>query len=160
MRAPNPDNANGAFTWRVHPATEHLGRLCAGVALIIAFAAAAGLAAGSYLWSIFALIVLMIALNRFFLPSRFELDDEGITARYPFRTRRMKWSQLRRFAHDDEGGVLSPRRRPSRLNAFAGLHVHFGTAGETAIEAIRTRLDRAVGAGASAAAGFRREGCA
>lgn len=117
-------------------------RAALGIAIMLAVAGAAGLMMSSVAWSGLALVLMLLALNRFFLPSRFEIDDQGITARYPFRTRRMNWAQLRRFVHDAEGGLLSPARRPSRLDSFRGLHVQFGRMGHRAIEAIRERVER------------------
>lgn len=131
------------IAWRAHPAAERLGR--AALASLAVLAASAGIATigESAYWGVVALIVLVLALNRFFFPSRFSIDEEGIVARYPLRTVRMRWDELRRFAHDRYGGYLSRRIRPSRLDAFSGMHLLFDEDRDAVIACIKDRLTKA-----------------
>ncbi|MFQ5653776.1 MAG: PH domain-containing protein, partial [Planctomycetota bacterium] len=93
--------------------------------------------------SVLALAALLVlALNRFYFPSRFRIDDEGITARYTLRRQRCRWSEVRRFRHDERGAWLTPRSRPSRLDAYRGMHILFGRHREEVIERIRRCLTR------------------
>jgi hypothetical protein len=136
------DQPDRAFSWRAHPAAEHRGRAALAAVAVLAVAAAAAAFAGSAWWGLFALVVLVVALNRFYFPSRFTIDDDGITAAYPLRTRRCPWTELRRFVHDEAGGYLSRRIRPSRLDAFGGMHVLFGGQRELIIDRIRRLMAR------------------
>ncbi len=88
----------------------------------------------------FSEVVLVFALNRFFFRSRFEIDADGITARFPLRKQRVRWADTRRFVVDDNGGFLSSRVKRSRLDAWQGLHVLFGRQREPVIESIRAHL--------------------
>jgi hypothetical protein len=133
--APQPE-----FAWRAHPAREHVGRAALGSTVIVALAAFTALFMQSLAWGVFAAAILILALNRFFLPSRFAIDAEGITARYPLRRRRLRWSELRRFACDDHGGYLSTRARRSWLDAYRGLHVLFGEHRDAVSARIRAHL--------------------
>ena len=128
------------YSWRAHPARTQVRRAGAAVLVIIAFAALLGAACGSVLVGVISAVVLVAALNRFFFPSRFEIDAEGITARYPLRTQRLAWISTRRFLHDAYGGYLSTRTRQSRLDAFSGMHLVFGADRSEAVEQICRRL--------------------
>ena len=91
-------------------------------------------------WGIFAAGVLVVGCNRFFFPTRYELDAEGITARFPLKTARNQWPELRRFVYDETGGFLSPRARRSFLDEYRGVSVLFGKDPEAVIHQIRSRL--------------------
>ena len=136
------------FSWRAHPAMERKTHAFAGAGVILFVGgvvfvmvrvdgAVMGLAAA---WAGLSVLVLGLALNRFFLPSRFSIDEEGITASFPLRRRRFRWADIRRFAHDRHGGYLSTRARRSRLDAYSGLHILFGSRDDEVIEQIRAHL--------------------
>ena len=61
------------------------------------------------------------SINRFFLPSTFKIDEDGITASYPLRSMRLKWKDLRRFLVGEQGGLLSRRARSSSMDVFTGM---------------------------------------
>jgi hypothetical protein len=132
-------------TWVAHPAREQPGRAAMGVTWIIAAAVVVYATTFNVFWPVFAVLFLLAALNRFFFPTRFDVDDEGITATSLFGTRRMTWRQVRKFVHDETGGLLSDRARHSRLDALRGrgVHVMFGRAGDRAVRAIKERLQQA-----------------
>ena len=95
---------------------------------------------GSRWWALVAVAILLAALNRFFFPSRFVLDGEGITARHALGSRRLRWADVRRFAHDDEGGLLSTRARDSWVTAHRGLQVLFGSQRDAVLARLRALL--------------------
>jgi hypothetical protein len=128
------------FSWCAHPARERRGPAIAGLAIVAAFAAAVWVAFGSTTWAVFSAVVLVAALNRFYFRSRFDIDADGITARFPLRTKRVRWADTRRFVVDDNGGFLSPRATRSRIDAWRGLHVLFGSQREPVIGRIRAHL--------------------
>jgi hypothetical protein len=133
------------YAWSAHPAGLHPRRAVAVALVIAAFAALLGMACGSMLVSVISALVLMVSLNRFYFTSRFEIDAEGITARYPLRTQRLEWASTRRFLHDQFGGYLSTRARASRWDAFRGMHLLFGADRDAAIAHIRQRVGQRVG---------------
>lgn len=128
------------FSWRAHPARECAGRATAAVLVIAALAFLAALLMRSSLWGVLAATVLMVALNRFFFPSRFAIDKEGITAHHPLRRQRLRWADLRRFAHDETAGFLSTRSRRSWLDSHRGMNVLFGDQRQSVIARIRGHL--------------------
>ena len=96
-------------------------------------------------WSAAALLVLVTALNRFYFRSRFQIDPEGITARYPLRSQRCRWADVRRFMVDAHGGYLATRSKRSWLDAYRGLHILFGRQRPAVIEQIRAHLPKGPG---------------
>ncbi len=128
------------FSWQAHPARERVVPAVLGAVVLVAIAGLAGVFMQSPVWALFALLVLGVALNRFFLPSRFSIDAEGITARYPLRRQRLEWVHLRRFVHDDDGGFLSTRSRRSWRDGFGGMHLFFGPGSKAAIDEINAHL--------------------
>jgi len=132
------------YSWSAHPARERVGAAAAGVGVIGAFAAMSGVLMQSPWWAVISAVLLVLFLNRFFFPSRFTIDDDGITATYPFGRKRMLWQELRRFGHGVYGGFLSTRARPARMDR--GMHVLFGRDRDPVVERIRDRLSDGDGA--------------
>lgn len=138
-------NRTPELSWRAHPARE---RLLAGVLttlLIVALASAIYAFMGSLAWSILAVLVLVLALNRFYFPSRFVIDDDGISARYLLSRQRYEWSSVRRFLWDRRGVYLSTRRRRSWLDAYRGLNVLFGAHQSEVIKLVRRHTSEVTG---------------
>lgn len=127
------------FNWRAHPARERGGRTALAVLLIGALAAVIGFQFG-WLWAAGAAALLLLSLNRFFLASRFTIDEQGITARYPLRRQRLRWRDVRRFVSDQNGGYLSTRAQPSWIDAYRGMHLLFGAQREAVIQRIRGHI--------------------
>ena len=140
--AATSDSLPAEFSWQAHPAVERRGAAVMGSLVILAAAAAILVSFQSYAWSAAAIVVLIAALNRFYVRSRFRIDPEGITARYPLRSQRCRWADVRRFMVDDHGGYLSTRARRSWLDAYRGLHVLFGRQRPEVIDRIRAHLPR------------------
>jgi hypothetical protein len=133
---------NEIIKWRAHPAREHPGRAAIGVVIIAGLAAAAFLSFGIF-WSIAAAAALIVSLNRFFFPSEFTIDQNGIRSRELLRRKLLRWSDVRRFAHDANGGFLSRRSRPSWTDSHAGMHILFGDRGGEIIGIIQQKLSEA-----------------
>ena len=75
-----PDNLQAEFSWKAHPASERTGAAIMGSLIVVAAAGAIYVSFQSLEWSAVALVVLVLALNRFYFRSRFRIDPEGITA--------------------------------------------------------------------------------
>lgn len=120
-----PEPLAPEFSWRAHPAAERIGAAVGAMATIAGLAAATGLSFGAE-WAAAAAIVLVLSLRRFFFPSSYAIDGQGITARSALTTRRLRWAHARRFLTDGNGGYLSSRANRSWLDAYRGMHVLFG----------------------------------
>ncbi len=128
------------LSWTAHPARQRPEQASLAIGLIVVFSIAVLLSTGSVAWACFSAGLLVLTLNRFFLPSRYVIDGESITARYPLRSMTMRWSELRRFHVDEYGGYLSNRPERSRLDAYRGIHLLFDEQRERVINEITRRL--------------------
>jgi hypothetical protein len=114
------------LSWRTHPAAERPGQ---GILLIgiIIFCTWLFWDTFGQFYGIFCLIVLVISMAPFFLPTRYELDDEGIEITSLFLVRHFRpWGDYRSFYSDKIGAQLSPFAKPSRLAVFRGNFIRFG----------------------------------
>jgi hypothetical protein len=136
LEEPNPI----FYSWRVHPARDRLSAavLAAAVILLAAWLTAELMELTA--WGIFAVFVLVVGCNRFFFPTSYELTALGITARYPLKTIRYQWPELRRFVYDRSGGFLSPRARRSFLDEYRGISLLFPDPSQEIIQEICRRL--------------------
>ncbi len=87
-----------------------------------------------------AVVLLVLSLRRFFFPTRFAVDADGVIADSLFGAQRLAWSEVRRLAVDRHGAYLSTRSRPSRLDAFRGMHLLFGPARDEVVAALRAGM--------------------
>jgi len=129
------------YEWRAFPALEQPGRAVLGGGLVLLLAVAAAMMGQSAFWGGIAIIILVVALNRFFMPSKFVVTEEGIRAQYPFSQRFVRWVDVRRFASDANGGFLSTRASASILDSLQGMHLLFGNVRDDAMRVIRGHLD-------------------
>ena len=135
------DSTNEIFSWRVHPFRERIGVACFAVGVLGAMAWLAAELMQSLWWAVIAFLFLVASLNRFFLPSEFQIDDDGVSVRSFFKVSRLRWPQIRRFSHDEHGGFLSTRTRDSFFNSFQGIHLLFGENREAVVNRIRRYMN-------------------
>ena len=143
---PNPQDT---LTWRAWPARERPLAAMLGGLIILAMAGVTMVSFGPW-WGAAAIVFLVLALNRFYLPSRFAIDATGLVAQFPFRKQQLAWRAARRFLHDSHGGFLSTRSVASRIDAFSGLHILFGWQGKEIIFLIENHIGRAANEAAAA----------
>ena len=133
--------------WTAHPLRERPGRAMLAIAAVLVCGLMVATSFQNPLTGMLtgggAMVVLLLSLNRFFLPSSFAIDEEGISAAWPLKRQRMAWTALHGFAHDAEGGYLSKAVCPSRWDILLrgnGMHVLFGTHGASIINRIRNHM--------------------
>lgn len=142
MTAPH-EHSTEPVEWTSHPARQRPRDAVMAVFVVMMVAGAAGIFGGGSGWAVLAVVVLLLALNRFFFPSRFKIDEQGITASYPIRRQKLKWNRVRRFIHDDNGGYLSTRARRSWTDAYRGMHIQFGDDRRGIIDLINAKVAEA-----------------
>lgn len=130
------------IAWQVHPLRERWKSALAATSVIALAAWLSALIMGQLAWGVFASGVLVIACNRFYFPTRYELTAEGITARFPLKTIRYRWVEIRRFVYDQNGGFLSRRARGSFLDDYQGISLLFPKDSGKVIQWIRDQLPR------------------
>lgn len=135
-----PSTPSPLLTWRVHPAARRPVAAALAGLVILAFSIVAALTFGHWGWGLLSAGVLLISLNRFFLPSTFVIDASGIAATFPLGGRRLEWRTVRRFEPGPYEVVLSMNIRRTWLNASREVHIPLGGEKKRALELIRAHL--------------------
>lgn len=93
------------------------------MALILAVGMLLSLTTSSSLVGGLSSLLLLASLRHFFFPTRYVIDERGVSMRCLGVEARRAWSRLRRFRYDDAGAFLSTRSRPTVFDAFRSLHL-------------------------------------
>lgn len=118
----------GGVSWTVHPAKERAGAAVMVSLLTVAFGGAVAATFGDGTWfglawgyGAAAAAALVGSLARFWVPTTYTIGRERLEAKTTLmRTAAHRWRDIRRFAHDERGGVLSRRAVSSRWEAAKG----------------------------------------
>ncbi len=143
-----PTTASDSFDpagWTAWPAGERRGRTVLLLVADLALALLAGVIGGDALWGATGLALLLVSQNRWFLPTTYAVDGEGLVAGFPLRRRAIRWHDARLLVLDPAGGWLSDSRRSRR----GGIDLYWGPdpAGSRAL--VRRRAEAAVAEGAA-----------
>ena len=87
-----------------------------------------------------SVVIMLGSLSTFFLPTRYELDDDKVKIIYLLSTRERKWDTFRSYYVDKNGVLLSPFERPSRLENFRGLYIRFSQNKEQVVDFVKARI--------------------
>ncbi len=141
--------------WTVHPARDRPVATVITCAVVGAIAALIASLQQDWIWGAGAAVVLFIVLSPFFLPTRYTLGDECMTAEFPLRRVRMSWVDVKRSVVGARGALLASTIRP-RLRGRGELVVTF-SADATRAREQRERVEHML---ASARAATTTEGAA
>jgi len=89
-----------------------------------------------------SVIIMLVSLSSFFLPTHYELDQKKVKIRFFFTTRERDWNALRSFYVDKNGVLLSPFAKPSRLENFRGVYVRFNQNKEQVVDFVKSKIQR------------------
>jgi hypothetical protein len=106
------DGPEFPMCWSAWPLRE---RPAAAIGLLISVAALgtlAGLIGGDLLWGMLAAFLVLVWLNAFLLPTRFEANASEIVAAGPLFTRRLAWGDATRLAIQASGGWIGRAAGP------------------------------------------------
>lgn len=136
------DEAVREIRWISHPVrTDHRKTLILALVLL-------GTAFLLYIntqslgWALLSVVILMVGVYDFLLPTRYSLDEYGAESRVLFYRRHKSWSALRSFYPDHHGVLLSPFPSRSRLEGFRGMYLRFVDNREEVLRYIGQRLSR------------------
>lgn len=108
-------------TWVSHPLREEpvaksatLAVVILGVSLIV------GMSFQSGAFAFVALVLLVVAMARYFFATRYVLDEAGVGISHLGVRRHYAWAQFRRVARHPNGVFLSTFAKPHRLDPFRG----------------------------------------
>ncbi|MDY6787482.1 MAG: hypothetical protein SVK54_05090 [candidate division WOR-3 bacterium] len=117
---------NSKFEWVSHPVQDNDSKMN-----ILAYAGVLIIIFGGFMWLGFAgillaLVIILLTLTPYFVPTKYSIDSEGVTVKYLFQRKQYPWHRFRNYYADSKGILLSPFERPSRLENFRGIYVRYG----------------------------------
>ena len=133
----------GTFAWTAHPARERPVAGIVALLIVTALAEAVNLFTGSVGWAMLASAVLVLSLRRFFLPTRFVIDEHGIVVSALFGTTRVPWDAIVRVSFGARAAWLSLGDLPGWRESRRGVLLLFGRRREDVLAHLRTWLPAA-----------------
>lgn len=116
---------NENFTWVSWPVKESAAKNIVAIGGILIMIAGGFIWLG--LWGILlGILVAMLTLHSYFLPTEYSIDSEGISVSYFGQHRKYMWPRFKSYYKDNNGILLSPFPTPTRLENFRGLYVRYG----------------------------------
>ena len=126
--------------WVVHPVFDNWKRSAVLVAFLIMLIAAVYFASQSIYLTLLSVFFLAGALYKYFVPFRYQFDNQKVTIQSFFYRFEQDWTNFRSFYVDQNGILLSPFARPSRLENFRGVYIRFGNNKGAVIDFIKQQI--------------------
>jgi hypothetical protein len=118
------DRNAAALCWTVQPLRqESAARTGLLIAAVVLLSIGFGYSFGGGEYALLSLIVLAASLSRYWLPTSYEVDAEGVHSKHLGLRQQRAWREFRRVEVRCDGIFLSPFARQSRLDSFRGLFV-------------------------------------
>ena len=118
--------AETSISWKSHPAKESPWKTLVALLVILASGVVATTFMNSAGFGALASIIMFFSLSKFFFPTTYTLNSNGVTVKTTTQTFTREWGRFNSFYADRYGVLLSPFARPSRLESFRGLYITFG----------------------------------
>lgn len=135
-----PDQPTPQQTWRVHPLRENWTRsILLLLFLLLLFSGIYWLFQSVFV-ALLSAIFVTGSLYRYFVPFRYELYEHELVVSAPFYRLTKPWSDFRSFYVDNNGVLLSPFAKPSRLENFRGVYVRFGANRSEVLDFIKYKI--------------------
>jgi hypothetical protein len=135
------DQSVNQLEWKTHPMKK---RPRAAILVTIFIFVIAGLIYSmteSNVFPTLALIVLFASLAKFYLPTKFMLNDKFVVVKSTTQTIKKEWVNFRSFYPDKNGVLLSPFLEPTRMENFRGLYLIFDNNQEDVISFVKSHID-------------------
>ncbi|NLO73083.1 MAG: hypothetical protein GX100_03090 [candidate division WS1 bacterium] len=122
---PAPE-APSEVTWVVWEARRHVLVALATLVFIVVLASGITWSLENRYYGGFSLVVLLIAVLPFFVPTRYTLTEEEVQVRSLLGTRSKPWANLKVYFRDGERGVLlSPVKTLSLVARTRGIYLPY-----------------------------------
>ncbi len=138
------------LNWVSHPFVRSTGKSVIAVSAVTVSIIFGAWYLESVIFGALAGLVMFGSLAKFFLPTRYTFDSEGITVKTTTQTYTRPWSMFRSFYADKNGVLLSPFIAPSRLENFRGLYVTFDNNSDAVLDFVKEHVIPPDGIGESA----------
>lgn len=134
------DTETGYLSWSVHPLREQLGRTLLLGALLGLVLGVVRLTYPEPIWTALAALLLLGSLARYFFPTTYRLNAQGIEITFLGLQKKRAWNDIRSYYISSTGVFLSPFPKPHRLESFRGLYLLFGSRREEVIDFVRAHV--------------------
>ena len=116
------------LSWSVHPLLQNSLYRSACVICIIIFVSILASYSFSHIgYGIISLCCLLFSMARYFLPSHYTVDEQGLHCELLWHETFREWSYFVRGEIRSHGIFLSPFVRPNRLDTFRGVFLPFNS---------------------------------
>ncbi len=128
------------LSWVSHPLKGSSTKAGIAVGSVAVSIIAGGWYMESAVFGLIAGLVMFASLAKFFLPTTYTFNKEGVTIKTMTQSLTRPWSMFRSFYTDKNGVLLSPFIGPSRLENFRGLYMTFSANREAVLQIISERV--------------------
>ena len=133
---------DGSLCWKVHPLRqEKASKSLSLIVIVTTVSWSAAYSFGHFGYGLLSLCVLVFSLAHYFFPSRYRLDETGVSRDLLGSHTRRAWTDFRRVDARSNGLFLSPFDRPSRLDPFRGLFLPFHAEGDQVVYYVQQHVN-------------------
>ena len=134
---------SATYEWTAHPAKRRPQNVML-VAMVVLFATWAVLVSlESAFLAALAAVILLVSVSPFLLPTRYRLDDQGVSERRLGRRKFRAWGDLRRVQIGPGAALVSPFAKKSSLDRYRGVLLYFdGADRDRVVGILRARLPK------------------
>ena len=133
---------DGPLCWEVHPLRQEKASKSLSLIVIVATVSwSTAYSFGHFGYGLLSLCVLVLSMAHYFFPSRYKLDEIGVSRDILGRQTRRVWTDFRRVDARSNGLFLSPFARPSRLDSFRGFFLPFHAEGDQVVYYVQQHVD-------------------
>jgi len=113
------------LSWRYHPAAKDKARTALVASVILAFGFFVLWYSQSIIFAFLAVLILTASLGVFFFPTKYTLNEDGLTVEFLGTKQLKKWSGFVRAEPEKNGIFLSPFARKNFLEHYRGIFVRY-----------------------------------
>ena len=128
------------LSWVSHPFVRSTGKSIIAVSAVTVSLFFGAWYMESIVFGALAGLVMFGSLAKFFLPTKYTFDSEGVTVKTTTQTYTRPWSMFRSFYTDKNGVLLSPFIAPSRLENFRGLYITFDNNRDAVLDFVKEHV--------------------
>jgi hypothetical protein len=137
---------NAVLKWSSHPVKKKATISALVILFLLVVWLVVYLTTSSPLLTGLSVIIMLGSLSSFFLPTRYELNQDQVTICYLMGKREREWSAFKSFYVDKNGVLLSPFPKPSRLENFRGIYVRFDRNKDQVVDFVKSKIHKPEGA--------------
>jgi hypothetical protein len=129
------------MNWQSFPFKDHPRKTIFLMVFLVLFAVGIYFSFGRY-WMIISMIFFCVSISAYFLPTKYIMDDNGVTIKGIVAVRAKKWSEFGSCYKDKNGILLSPFDKPTRLDSYRGTYIRFNKNSEEVTKFVKSKIEK------------------